>query len=89
MEIKQIILIFSILSVFLIVGRAWPSNEVTEEYNNDRYNILQLNYINYRQTVNLTSRTFAMFLFSSYYSMSNYELSSETLRPRHHLFTSN
>ena len=42
MELKQIILIISILSVFFIVGRARPSNEVTEEYNNDRYNILEL-----------------------------------------------
>ena len=81
MELKQMILIISILSVFLIVGRARPSNEVTEEYNNDRYNIFELNYINYRQTVNLTYRPFAMCLFSSYYSTSNYELSSETLRP--------
>ena len=54
MELKQIILIISILSVFFIVGRARPSNEVMEEYNNDTYNILQLNYINYRQSVNLT-----------------------------------
>ena len=54
MELKEIILIISILSVFFIVGRARPSNEVMEEYNNDTYNILQLNYINYRQSVNLT-----------------------------------
>ena len=54
MELKQIILIMSILSVFLIVGRARSSNEVMEEYNNDTYNVLQLNYINYRQSVNLT-----------------------------------
>ena len=54
MELKQITLIISILSVFFIVGRARPSNEVMEEDNNDTYNILQLNYINYRQSVNLT-----------------------------------